>query len=108
MASVIEWVYDASLNLDDHSLTDVDAVKARLDHYFDILQLAEVWGIPLLRSHVENRVLKQKEVFIRPENLRGVYERANDCSAERIAEYCRSYLNDNRRIVEVVEADEEE
>ena len=108
VASVIEWVYEASVNLDDDNLTEVDKVKARLDHYFDILQLADVWGIPLLRSHVENRVLNQKKVFIRPENVRGVYERANDCEAGRIAEYCQTYMEDNERVVKVVEADEQE
>ena len=108
VASVIEWVYDASLNLDDDNLRDLDAVKARLDHYFDILQLAEVWGIPLLRSHVENRVLRHKEVFIRPENVRGVGERAKDCEAAEIVRYCQTYLESNGHVVKVVEADEGE
>ena len=109
VAAVIEWVYTGVIELDDRAIeNDVNAIIARLELYFDILQLADVWEIPLLRVHVENRVLEHKKTFIGPETVRAVQERANEYHAQKIVMYCQEYVQINGNKVEIIENDGEE
>ena len=104
VAAFVDWVYNGYLDLNDKDIKDdLEKVKARLDLYFDVLRLADVWEIPLLRVHVENLVLKSKGSFIRPENVQGVYERANDCDAKEIVKYCQEYKQRNESVVKNIE-----
>jgi hypothetical protein len=109
VSAFVDWVYSGFIDLDDRAIKgDLEKVKARLDVYFDVLRLAKFWEIPLWRVHVENRVLKLKDVFIRPENVRGVNERANDYDAKEIVKYCKEYVQRNESVVENVEKDEDQ
>jgi hypothetical protein len=57
--------------------------------------------------HLENTVLDHKTTFIRPENVRAVQERADDCDAKEIVKYCQEYVERNARAVDLIEEDVE-
>jgi hypothetical protein len=100
---VIEWVYNGFLSLDDGSLDSTEEVGNRLDHYVEILQLAHMWDISELKTHVENRVLSQANIFIRVENVLAVRTLAGQCNANLLSECCEAFYQQNRDIIELVE-----
>jgi len=103
---VIEWVYNGALSLDDETLFEGEAIVARLDLYLDTLQLADVWDIPGLRTHVENRILGKSKLFIGPDNLQGVRDRAEEYNASEVFKYCVKVYERYKPIVEKVSKDE--
>ena len=103
VSAVLEWVYNGDINVDDTNLGNNEVVT-RLDHYLDILQLSDVWDIPLLRTHVENRIIRNAVNFIRIENVREVGEQTKGFNAHHIEEYCRQFCYMNRHIVEIIES----
>jgi len=104
---VIEWVYSGSISLDDATLVESKDIAARLDLYLDTLQLADVWDIPLLRTHVENRILVATRLFIRPENVQGVRDRAKEYNASALFKHCVETFQGNKDVVERVADDVE-
>lgn len=102
--SVLEWVYNGFLFLDDGNLEDDDNVKDRLDHYLDLLHISDMWDIPELRTHVENRILTRSTLFIRIENVADVLKIANEYNSTGLKGFCEDYLEKNRGLVELVEA----
>ena len=101
--AVLEWVYNGDINVDDTHLENNEVVT-RLDHYLDILQLSDVWDIPLLRTHIENRIIRNAVNFIRIENVREVGELTKGFNAQHVEEYCQQFCNMNRHIVEIIES----
>ena len=97
---VIEWAYTGVVDLDDGNFKDNVAVSVQLDVYLDILQLADVWDIPKLRTHIENRVLLNSKTFVRPENVDGILERVKEYNAKAVSGYCEEWRRENRGIVE--------
>jgi hypothetical protein len=106
VGSVIEWVYNGYLKLDDGLLPE-DEVSSRLDHYLDILGLSNVWDIVALRAHVENRILKYADQFIRVENVSNVMDTAGRYNAKVLKEFCEDFIAKNKRVVELVEGSPE-
>jgi len=102
VSSVIEWVYNGYLRLDDGLLPE-DELISRLDHYLDILELSDVWDITALRAHVENRILKYADKFIRVENVSDVFKTARRYNANDLKEFCEDFIGKNKRVVELVE-----
>ena len=102
VGSVIEWVYNGYLKLDDGLLPE-DEVPGRLQHYLSILELTNVWDIPALRVHIENRILKYAGKFIRVENVSVVLDMAKDYNANDLEEFCEDFIDKNKRVVELVE-----
>ena len=100
--SVIEWVYNGFLELDDGVLEDAEDVKSRLDHYLDVLELSNVWDIPELRVHIENRILSYAHVFIRVENVSDVSDIAARFNAVDLKRFCNNFIKTNKRVVELV------
>jgi hypothetical protein len=101
--SVIEWVYNGFLELDDGVLEDEDDVKSRLDHYLDVLELSNVWDISELRAHIVNRILTYAHLFVRVENVTAVYDIAGRYNAGSLKEYCERFIEQNKRVVELVD-----
>jgi BTB/POZ domain len=102
--AVIDWIYKGDLGLDDRTLTDTDdSVYERLDHYMEILKLADRWDITLLKKHVENRILSKADLFIRIEIVRGVRELASQCNASELEEHCRKFEDLNKMAVDRVQ-----
>lgn len=101
--SVIEWVYNGFLALDDGVLEDLDDVQSRLDHYLDVLELSNVWDIAELRGHIENRILTYPNKFIRVENVSDVFEIATRYNAATLKEFCENFIETNKRVVELVD-----
>jgi hypothetical protein len=106
VGSVIEWVYNGYLKLDDGLLPE-DEVTSRLDHYLDILELSNVWDIVALRAHVENRILKYADKFVRVENVSTVMDTAGRYNAKVLKEFCEDFIAKNKRVVELVEGSPE-
>jgi BTB/POZ domain len=104
--SVIEWVYNGFLTLDDGNLESLDDVQNRLDHYLDILELSNVWDIPDLKSHVESRILTYAHVFIRVENVSDVFGIASSFNASQLREFCQRFIERNKTVVKLVEDSE--
>jgi hypothetical protein len=102
--SVLQWVYNGFLFLDDGNLKDEDDIKDRLDHYLDLLHISDMWDIPELRTHVENRILTCSTLFIRIENVADVLKIASEYNATRLKEFCEDYFAKNRGLVELIEA----
>jgi len=96
--------------MDDNSLRGGQEMTERLDLCLDILQLADMWHITELQSHVETCLLKAKNVFIRPETVLNIRNIARDVNSARVFEYCESYFMRNKNAVEAVASsnDEEE
>ena len=105
--SVIEWVYNGFLELDDGVLEVEDDVKSRLDHYLDVLELSNVWDISELRAHIENRILTYARVFVRVENVTDVYDIASRYNAGSLKEYCENFIDRNKTVVELVDSSRE-
>ena len=102
VGSVIEWVYNGFLKLDDGALPE-DEVNNRLDHYLAILELSNVWDITALRAHIENRILNYADKFIRVENVSAVLDLAERYEAIDLMDFCENFMEKNRRVVELVE-----
>ena len=103
VAAVIQWVYNGQLNIHDAGIMDNDdAVHARMDDYLDILQLADVWDIPSLKKHVENRILRNAALFIRIENVREVRDVVKQCNAKEIEKHCEKFENLNKEVVGMI------
>jgi hypothetical protein len=104
--SVIQWVYNGVLVLDDGNLQGAsNDVENRLDHYLEVLELADMWDIEELRRHVENRILTRASVFIRVENVLNVRDIARRCNANLVVDYCEEYFQKNKDVVELVGED---
>lgn len=104
--SVIEWVYNGFLTLDDGNLENLDVIQNRLEHYLDVLELSHVWDMPELGSHIESRILTYAQEFIRVENVSGVSDIAARYNASQLAEYCLDFIAKNKMVVELVENSE--
>jgi hypothetical protein len=104
--SVVEWTYNGFLELDDGEFQNDDGIEDRLNHYLDVLKLADMWDIPELRVHIENRVMQGGKVFIRPENVTPVKELATEYHANGLIEYCDAYIAKNLDAVKVVMEDD--
>lgn len=102
VGSTIEWVYNGYLKLDDGLLPE-DEVPNRLEHYLDILELSNVWDITALRAHIENRILKYANKFIRVENVSAVLDMAERYNANDLKIFCVDFIEKNKRVVELVE-----
>jgi len=100
--SVIDWIYNGFLELDDGELGDENAIEDRLNHYLDVLKLADVWDIPMLRGHIENRLMKQWRKFIRPENVLDIKEIAESYNATGLRQFCDDYIEKNSTTVKEV------
>jgi hypothetical protein len=101
--SVIEWVYNGFLELDDGVLEDLDDVQSRLDHYLDVLELSNVWDIMELRGHIENRILTYANKFIRVENVSDIFNIAARYNAGDLKKFCEDFIETNRDVVDLVE-----
>lgn len=102
VASVIEWIYTGSLELNEKA-ENTETVEKRLDGYLDIIQLADVWDIPGLKELVEDRILQKAREFIRVENVRPVLDLAKQYNAKQLERYCQEVFNMNKDIVQVIE-----
>jgi hypothetical protein len=103
VATVIQWVYNGRLNIDDTGIMDNDdAVHARMDDYLDVLQLADVWDIPSLKKHIENRILRNAALFIRIENVREVRDVVKQCNAKEVEKHCQKFENLNNEAVSMI------
>jgi BTB/POZ domain len=110
VTSVLEWAYNGFIELDDGMLKkdDLDQVQERLDHYLDCLELGNVWDVPEFRNHVENRILKFADLFIRIENVSVVHEMASRYQAGALKRHCVALISENKDIVNLVDNTEEE
>jgi hypothetical protein len=100
--SVVEWTYNGFLELDDGDFPNDAEVEERLNHYLDVLKLADMWDIPELRVHVENRVMQGGKIFIRPENVTSVKEIVRGYQAGSLVGYCDTYIGRNQEAVKAV------
>jgi hypothetical protein len=87
---------------------DVDQVRERLDHYIDCLELGNAWDIPEFRSHVENRILKFADLFVRIENVSSVHELSSRYHAEALKGHCLLLISANKDIVNLVDNTKDE
>ena len=102
VASFIGWVYHGHLDIDDDAISDDE--KAHLSLYLDLLQLTEVWSIPLLKINIENRILRNATRFIRIDNVRYVRNIASQCNAKEVEKHCEKYEHINEKVVELAES----
>ena len=104
VGSVLEWVYEGLLTLDDGCLeiATTEVVQARLDHYLDILELSNRWQIRELLEHVENRILACADKFVRVENVKEIGNIAKRYHAAHLEEHCENYISANEKVVALV------
>lgn len=98
----VEWTYNGFLELDDGAFPDETAIEERLNHYLDVLKLADMWDIPELRVHIENRIMQGGKIFIRPENVKQISELATEYRADELVKYCGTYTARNQEAVNAV------
>lgn len=112
VASVIHWIYNECLDISDTNLANNKEVNLCLNQYLNILRLADIWDIPSLKIHVENRILTKANTFIRVENVRAVRDIAKQCNAREVENQCRKFQRANNAIVDVIssapDADDEQ
>lgn len=104
VAAVIDWMYNGRLDIDDNQIqTNDDTVHTLLDHYMNILRLADFWDIPLLKKHVENRILCNAKLFIRIDNVREARQIAEESYAMELEKYCLEFEEANKQVMQVME-----
>ena len=110
VASVLDWVYNGYVELDDGALKedDLDDVQERLDHYLDCLEISSVWDMPELRSHIENRILRFDRLFIRIENVSVILDLATRFEAEKLKAHCKEVIAANKELVDLVDITRDE
>jgi hypothetical protein len=106
VGAVLDWIYKGGIAIDDDThFNGNDRVSDRLDLYLEILQLADVWDITTLKTHIENRILRRTDVFIRVENVSAVGEIVNQYNAKEVAKHCKAFVEKNKAVVERIDAE---
>jgi hypothetical protein len=106
VATVLDWIYKGRIAIDDDTnFNGTDGVSDRLDFYLEILQLTDVWDITTLKTHVENRIIRRTDVFIRVENVSAVGELVNQYNAKEVAKHCKEFVEKNKTVVERIDSE---
>lgn len=104
VAMVLDWLYQGEVSVDDSKLESADSVADRLDLYLEVLQITDVWDIPTLKTHIENRIIRRAREFIRVENVRAVTALVNHYNAKEVAKHCQAFLDLNKEVVEHIQS----
>jgi hypothetical protein len=106
VATVLDWIYKGRIAIDDDTnFNGTEAVSDRLDFYLEILQLTDVWDITTLKTHIENRIIRRTDVFIRVENVSAVGELVNQYNAKEVAKHCKEFVEKNKTVVERIDSE---
>ena len=106
VATVLDWIYKGRISIDDDTnLNGTDGVSDRLDFYLEVLQLVDVWDITTLKTHIENRIIRRTDIFIRVENVSAVGELVNQYNAKEVAKHCKEFVEKNKTVVERIDSE---
>jgi hypothetical protein len=104
VTALLEWIYEGKVLIDDSNLDSADSVSDRLDLYLEILQLTDAWGVPTLKTHIENRILRRAREFIRVENVTAVSSLVHLYNAKEVANHCKAFMDLNKEVVEHIQS----
>jgi hypothetical protein len=110
LKTILDFFYTGVVSLPAVSDQEpVASIADKLDHCLDLLHTADYLQIPRLHRTLENFILKESRVFVRPDNVRHLIKLADQDNAKNLKKYCVVYEEKNRDVVEgceQLEADE--
>lgn len=104
LSTVVDFAYtDAFVweNMQVHDDDTVETIANKLDDLLDLLEAANYFVMPNLKSQVENQILIPAKLFIREHNVLGVLSRASDAKAPRVEAYCKRFYEGNKEAVDL-------
>lgn len=105
VATVLDWIYKGEISMNDSNLEGTARVSDHLDFYLEIIELTDVWDIPTLKTHIENRILRRADMFIRIENVSAVSEIVNLYNAKEVGKHCQAFMEINKAVVQRIDSE---
>ena len=104
LSRIVDYAYDGTViwtPLPDERTWD--QIADRLDEILDLLQVADMWFMPHLKTITENHLLTPEnfKLYVRIDNVEPVMKRASKIRAKKLVDLCELYRDHNQGFVDL-------